>query len=344
MRSRRSASTRRTRTSSSSPSFGKYSVPSEERGVFKSTDGGKTWRKVLYRDANDRRDRHPDRRDESRTSCTRRCGRRIARNIRCRAAARAAACSSRPTAASTGPRSRATPVCPSGIDGKMGIALVGGESESRVGAARERAGRRSVSLGGRRRDLGVDQHEPRGPSARVLLHAHRRRSEERRRAVLPERVGVQVDRRRQEHERRARIAQRQPRPVGRSGQLAAPRARQRRRRRGVDERRRTWTARGLFDARSSITSRSTAHIPYDLCGAQQDDGTICVHSNANLGGGGGRGFGGGGGGGGGGRGGAAPARPTPTAPADRRTATSRPTRRIPTSTMPAATTARSSRD
>ena len=31
-------------------SFGKYSVPSAERGVFKSTDGGNTWRKVLFRD------------------------------------------------------------------------------------------------------------------------------------------------------------------------------------------------------------------------------------------------------------------------------------------------------
>ena len=31
-------------------SFGKYSAPSQERGVFKSADGGKTWRKVLYRD------------------------------------------------------------------------------------------------------------------------------------------------------------------------------------------------------------------------------------------------------------------------------------------------------
>ena len=29
--------------------FGKYGVPSEERGIFKSTDGGKTWRKVLYK-------------------------------------------------------------------------------------------------------------------------------------------------------------------------------------------------------------------------------------------------------------------------------------------------------
>ncbi|HET8771070.1 MAG TPA: glycosyl hydrolase [Gemmatimonadaceae bacterium] len=32
-------------------SFGKYSAPSEERGVFKSTDGGDTWKRVLFRDA-----------------------------------------------------------------------------------------------------------------------------------------------------------------------------------------------------------------------------------------------------------------------------------------------------
>lgn len=31
-------------------SFGKYSAPSEERGVYKSTDGGDTWWRVLYRD------------------------------------------------------------------------------------------------------------------------------------------------------------------------------------------------------------------------------------------------------------------------------------------------------
>ncbi len=32
-------------------SFGKYSAPSEQRGVFKSTDGGDTWERVLFRDA-----------------------------------------------------------------------------------------------------------------------------------------------------------------------------------------------------------------------------------------------------------------------------------------------------
>ena len=31
-------------------SFGKFSVPSEERGVFKSSDGGTTWKRVLFRD------------------------------------------------------------------------------------------------------------------------------------------------------------------------------------------------------------------------------------------------------------------------------------------------------
>jgi len=30
--------------------FGQHGAPNAERGVFKTTDGGKTWRKVLYRD------------------------------------------------------------------------------------------------------------------------------------------------------------------------------------------------------------------------------------------------------------------------------------------------------
>jgi photosystem II stability/assembly factor-like uncharacterized protein len=52
---------------------------------------------------------------------------------------------------------------------------------------------------------------------------------------------------------------------------------------------------------------ATAHVPYHICGAQQDGSTVCLPSTTNLGGAaGGRGGGrGGGGGGGGGRGGAA---------------------------------------
>ena len=48
--SRGSASTRRTPTSSFVAAFGKYGAPNDERGVFKSTDGGRTWTKVLFRD------------------------------------------------------------------------------------------------------------------------------------------------------------------------------------------------------------------------------------------------------------------------------------------------------
>ena len=38
-------------------SFGKYSVPSEERGVFRSTDGGDSWERVLFRNAQTGADR-----------------------------------------------------------------------------------------------------------------------------------------------------------------------------------------------------------------------------------------------------------------------------------------------
>src|SRR5262249_39947185 len=30
--------------------FGRYGVPSDERGIFKSADGGRSWKKVLFRD------------------------------------------------------------------------------------------------------------------------------------------------------------------------------------------------------------------------------------------------------------------------------------------------------
>ena len=73
---------------------------------------------------------------------------------------------------------------------------------------------------------------------------------------------------------------------------------------------------------------TTKHVPYHVCGAQQDGSTVCLPSDTGLGG---------GRGGGGGR----AARPRCMAPADRSQATSRPIRRTPTSSSQAATTARS---
>ncbi|HYT73490.1 MAG TPA: FlgD immunoglobulin-like domain containing protein [Vicinamibacterales bacterium] len=58
---------------------------------------------------------------------------------------------------------------------------------------------------------------------------------------------------------------------------------------------RTWSARD-YPTGQYYHAISTAHVPYHVCGAQQDSSTVCVPSNTNLGG--GRGFGGGGGRGG----------------------------------------------
>ena len=64
-----------------------------------------------------------------------------------------------------------------------------------------------------------------------------------------------------------------------------------------------WTAQD-FPTPQYYHAVTTKHVPFHVCGAQQDGSTVCVPSDATLGGG-GRG-GRGGGGGGGGRGGAAP--------------------------------------
>jgi photosystem II stability/assembly factor-like uncharacterized protein len=72
----------------------------------------------------------------------------------------------------------------------------------------------------------------------------------------------------------------------------------------------TFAGGGQWSARDFPTGQfyhvaTTKHVPYHVCGAQQDSSTICVPSNTNLGGAGGRG--GGAAGARGGRGAAAPA-------------------------------------
>ena len=71
---------------------------------------------------------------------------------------------------------------------------------------------------------------------------------------------------------------------------------------------------------------TTAHLPFHVCGAQQDNSTLCVPSNTNAGGGGVR---------------RRSRRWRRIRPAAASPATSRRTRPIPTSSAPAPTTARS---
>jgi photosystem II stability/assembly factor-like uncharacterized protein len=76
----------------------------------------------------------------------------------------------------------------------------------------------------------------------------------------------------------------------------------------------TWSARD-YPTGQYYHVVTTAHLPYHICGAQQDSSTVCLPSNMGLAGAGAAAGGGrGGGGGGGGRGGGAPAAPTTYGP------------------------------
>ena len=97
--------------------------PNDERGVYRSKDGGKTWQQVLYRDRRYRRGglghgpsnpslhlRHPL------------AGPPQALDLS-KAAAPAAACFNPPTAAIPGPKSPATTACPRASLGRIGVAI-----------------------------------------------------------------------------------------------------------------------------------------------------------------------------------------------------------------------------
>ncbi len=115
---------------------------------------------------------------------------------------------------------------------------VAGRLEARVRARRERE-RRPVPIGRRRGDVAEDERGSPAAPARVLLHAHLRRPEGQGHSLRVEHRLLQVHRRRQDvpdHDSRA--ARRQPRPVDRSERPEADHQQQRRRRHGVDQRRR----------------------------------------------------------------------------------------------------------
>ena len=143
--------------------FGKYGVPQRRaRRLQDAPTAARPGSKVLFRDDKTGGDRHRDRPQQPERDVRRAVGGVPQGVARCRAAARAAACSSPPTAARRGPRSRATPGLPAGIDGKIGVAVSRRRPEPRLRAGRERE-RRALPLGRRRRD--VDARERRAATS-----------------------------------------------------------------------------------------------------------------------------------------------------------------------------------
>ena len=93
-----------------------------------------------------------------------------------------------------------------GLDRQRRHDALAGEAEPHLGADRERAERRRLSLRRRRRDVDAAQPEPRSPPARVVLLARLRRSEGHEHRLRPQRRHVRVARRRQDLRRDARGA------------------------------------------------------------------------------------------------------------------------------------------
>ena len=103
--------------------FGHVFGPNAQRGVFKTTDGGATWKKILLPQRLHRRRRTWSWIPPTPTPSTPASGRRTGCRGRSRRADRGARSTRPPTAASTGRRSRTIPGLPSGIWGNSGLAI-----------------------------------------------------------------------------------------------------------------------------------------------------------------------------------------------------------------------------
>ncbi len=177
-------------------SFGKYSVPSAERGVFKSSDGGKTWKRVLFRD---------DKTGAIDISIDR-------NNPNVIYASLWEAYRKEYQMSSGGPGSGLFKSTDGGetwteITRNKGMPLGNGRAHRRLGVARQlqprlrpRGERQRRTLPQRRcrRHLGAGQRQARHPAARLLLHARLRRSQGRRRRLHGEHLDLPLEGRRQD--------------------------------------------------------------------------------------------------------------------------------------------------
>ena len=132
--------------------LGHMSGPNEERGVFRSTDGGKTWKQVLTRGPKAGAIDLAMDPDESARPLRGLLGGASASRGRSKAAGPAAVSGNRPMAATPGPTFARNPGMPKGVLGRIGVTVSPAQSRARLGDRRSR-GRRRFSFRQRRQDL-----------------------------------------------------------------------------------------------------------------------------------------------------------------------------------------------
>ena len=300
-------------------------------GVYKTTDGGKTWTHVgLEKTLAIARIRvHPD---ESRHRLRRRARRSVRRQRR------TAACSSPPTAARPGrascsattrpapstwsidpknpdvlyaglwevfrtPHSLSSggpgsglfkttdggttwteltknPGLPKPLWGKVGVSVSGADS-NRVYAIIEAQDGGVFLSDDAGATLEAGERRPQPPPARLLLHAHLRRPEGEGHGLRPQHRVLPLDRRRQDAARRSACrtattticgSRRTIRSGWSTATTAAPTSR--------STAAQSWTDQD-FPTAQFYNVFTTAHVPYHVCGAQQDNSTACVPSTGS---------------------------------------------------------------
>jgi photosystem II stability/assembly factor-like uncharacterized protein len=268
--------------------FGKYSVPSDERGVFKSTDGGKTWKRVLFRDNKTGAvDVAIDRKNPNVMFAALWEAYRVEYSMS--SGGPGSGLFKSTDGGDTWTEITRNPGLPTGIDGKIGVAISGADS-SRIYALveNENGGLFSSDDAGATWKLA---NSGRNIRQRAFYYTHVAADPVNKDIVYALNVGtfwshdggktmvsfaggdshdLWIDPDDANHIVHANDS-------GGAVSFNAQAAQ------------RTWTTRD-YPTGQFYHVVSTKHVPYHVCGAQQDSSTICVASNTILGG---RGFGGG---------------------------------------------------
>ena len=312
--------------------FGRYGKDSDERGVFKSTDGGKSWKKVLFRNAKTGRGRRRDRPQEPERDVRGDVGglsRRVP-DVERRPRQRPVQVDRRRRDLA---RDHPQPGPAAGARRQDQHRRLGRRLEPRLRARRKRK-RRPLQLRRRRRDVedGQRQAATSGsapsitpmstpiPSNKDIVYAlntsafrsvdgGKTLTQHRRNGTHGDHHDLWIDPDDAQHVVLANDG---------GGAITY----------NVASPQRSWSGQG-FPTEQFYHVITTKHAPFHVCGAQQDNSTLCIPSNNGI-----RGRGGGGG----------ASRDTEAfyrRPAAASRATSRPIRRTSTSSTPARTTDRS---
>ena len=183
-----------------------------QRGIFKSADGGKTWRRTLFRDEKTGGvDLSIDPKNPNVIFASLWEANRTPWSMS--SGGPGSGLFKSTDGGDTWSEITKNPGLPAGLWGKVGVSVSGADG-NRVYALIENEAAGGLYVIGRcRRDVEDDQRQPQHAAARVLLHARLRRSGGEGHRLRPQRAVLPLDRRRQDHHQHPRAARRQSRPV-----------------------------------------------------------------------------------------------------------------------------------